>query len=52
MRHAVNVARTFGIETLYLYTPGQEAFYRRLGWEFFEATEFRGHAITIMRLHG
>ena len=52
VRHAVNMARTFGIETLYLYTPGQEAFYRRLGWEFVETTEFRSHAITIMRLRG
>ena len=49
VRHAVAAARGFGIGTLYLYTPGQEAFYRRLGWVFLEATEFRGHAITIMR---
>ena len=49
VRHAVHMARTFGIETLYLYTPGQETFYRRLGWEFVETTEFRSHAITIMR---
>ena len=49
VKHAVDAARGFGIETLYLYTPGQEAFYRRLGWETVEATHFRGHAITIMR---
>ena len=48
-KHAVEAARSFGIGTLYLYTPGQEAFYRRLGWEFVEATHFCGHAITIMR---
>ena len=49
VRHAVEAARGFGIGTLYLYTPRQEAFYRRLGWEFLEATEFRGRAISIMR---
>ena len=51
-KHAVGAARGFGIGTLYLYTPGQEAFYRRLGWEFLEATEFRGRAITIMTRRG
>ena len=49
--HAVEAARGFGIATLYLYTPGQEAFYRRLGWAFFEASEYRGHSITIMQWH-
>ena len=51
VRHAMAAARGFGIGTLYLYTPGQEAFYRRLGWEFLEATEFRGRAVTIMTRH-
>ncbi len=49
VQHAVEAARGFGIETLYLYTPGQDAFYRRLGWEFLEATIFHKRAITIMR---
>ena len=49
VKHAVEAARGFGIGMLYLYTPGQEAFYRRLGWEFLEATHFCGRAITIMR---
>ena len=51
VKHAVEAARGFGIGTLYLYTPGREAFYRRLGWESLEATAFRGRAITIMRRH-
>ena len=49
VKHAVEAARGFGIGMLYLYTPGHEAFYRRLGWEFLEATHFCGRAITIMR---
>ena len=51
VKHAVGAARGFGIEMLYLYTPGQEAFYHRLGWEHLETTEFRGRAVTIMTLH-
>ena len=51
VRHAVGAARGFGIATLYLYTPGQAQFYARLGWEFLEATEFRGRAVTIMTRH-
>ena len=50
-QHAVDAARGFGIGKLYLYTPGQESFYQQLGWEFFETTQFRGRAITIMRQH-
>ncbi|MEO7318915.1 MAG: GNAT family N-acetyltransferase [Chthoniobacteraceae bacterium] len=49
VKHAVDAAHSFGIGTLYLYTPGQEAYYGRLGWEFLEATYFFGRAITIMR---
>lgn len=47
--HATEAARHFGVETLYLYTQGKVEFYERLGWQVFEATEFREHAITIMR---
>ncbi len=47
--HAVSAARSLDIGTLYLYTPGQAAFYRALGWEDLEAANFRGREITIMR---
>ena len=32
VRHAVAVAGQLGVETVYLLTPGQAEFYRRLGW--------------------
>ncbi len=32
VRHAVTVAGQLGVKTVYLLTPGQAAFYRRLGW--------------------
>lgn len=51
VRHAVEAARGFDVGNLYLYTPGQETFYQQLGWEFLEATEFRGRAVTIMTRH-
>jgi GNAT superfamily N-acetyltransferase len=47
--YAVEAARSFGVGTLYLYTPGQAAFYRPMQWELVEETEFRGRAITIMK---
>ncbi len=32
VRHAVTVAGQLGVKTVYLLTPGQAEFYRRLGW--------------------
>jgi GNAT superfamily N-acetyltransferase len=42
-------ARQAGIERLYLFTPDQQALYRRLGWEDKEALVYRGEEVTIMR---
>ena len=50
VEYAVGVARLLGIGTLYLYTTGQAAFYRRLGWQAMDAMTFRGHRISIMKL--
>lgn len=41
-------ARTSGIETLYLFTPDQQALYGRLGWREREALTYRGENVTIM----
>ena len=32
VRHAVPVAGQLGVKTVFLLTPGQAEFYRRLGW--------------------
>ncbi len=36
------------ITKLYLYTPGQELFYSRIGWKIREHTEWNGHPVTVM----
>lgn len=37
-----------GIEHFYLYTPDQQALYRRLGWQDVESLEYRGETVTVM----
>ncbi|PMR68401.1 GNAT family N-acetyltransferase [Halomonas heilongjiangensis] len=37
-----------GIARLYLFTPDQQALYRRLGWQDHEALNYRGEDVTIM----
>jgi GNAT superfamily N-acetyltransferase len=44
-------ALALGHETLYLYTPDQEAFYARRGWSIIERVQYRGYEVTVMELH-
>jgi N-acetylglutamate synthase-like GNAT family acetyltransferase len=41
-------ARSHGINTLYLFTPDQTDFYKRLGWHVFKTTVYMGTPVTIM----
>jgi GNAT superfamily N-acetyltransferase len=41
-------ALAHGIRHFYLYTPDQQALYRRLGWEEREALTYRGESVTVM----
>lgn len=45
---AVEVAGKTGAATVYLLTPGQEAFYRRLGWSVVEVASNPERRVTIM----
>lgn len=47
-------ALTHGIRQFYLYTPDQQALYRRLGWREREALNYRRESVTVMsrRLDG
>ncbi len=47
---AVEEAGALGVEMLYLWTAGQEAYYARLGWEVFTRTRQQGRELVIMRL--
>ncbi|MDN3556839.1 GNAT family N-acetyltransferase [Halomonas maura] len=42
-------ARAHGHRRFYLYTPDQQALYRRLGWRDLEDRHYRGEAVTIMQ---
>ena len=46
--HAMQAARTAGLKCLYLYTPGNEAFYHRLGWSTLCRERYHGHEVAIM----
>jgi N-acetylglutamate synthase-like GNAT family acetyltransferase len=43
-------AAKMGIETLWLFTPDQEHFYQRLGWQSVERTRYRGHDVVVMNV--
>lgn len=41
-------ARRLQVPTLYLFTAGQEDYYYKLGWAFYQDADCCGHAVTIM----
>lgn len=45
---AMQEARVLGMDRLYLFTPDQMLFYRRLGWQALERVSYRGERVTIM----
>ena len=45
VRHVAKEACKRDYRTVYLYTPGREKFYVRLGWSLIERTEYHGHII-------
>ncbi|SDM27338.1 Acetyltransferase (GNAT) family protein [Modicisalibacter muralis] len=48
VRRVEQEAHEAGIETLYLYTPDQQALYRRLGWVEREGMSYRGEDVSVM----
>jgi len=46
----VDKAAELGIESLYLFTLDKEAYYRGLGWEVLERTDYRGRPVVIMQI--
>jgi GNAT superfamily N-acetyltransferase len=45
---AVDCAERLGVPRLYLYTPGAERMYSRLGWSPMERVKYRGSDVLIM----
>lgn len=50
VQHVMEQARAGDIQTLYLYTPGQAAFYDKLGWVRHEVLNHHGTEVAIMRV--
>jgi N-acetylglutamate synthase-like GNAT family acetyltransferase len=48
VHRVIKEAEALGVETLYVFAPDGEGFYRRLGWSIVERTEYRGHEVSIM----
>ncbi|AEG01048.1 GNAT family N-acetyltransferase [Methylomonas methanica] len=49
VRHVMSRAKLGGIETLYLFTPDQQAFYEKLGWQMLSREAYRGAVVTVMQ---
>ena len=50
VQHAMQQAKQAGINTLYLFTPDQQDFYARLGWQYLCTEYLHGHAETVMQI--
>lgn len=42
-------AASLQIQTLYLFTEDQQAFYQRLGWQFHHSELYEGHWVSVMQ---
>jgi len=48
VERVIGCAATLGVRRLYLYTPGAEQMYLRLGWSAIERTNYRGADVAVM----
>lgn len=46
--YVMEQAKDYGIKTLYLYTLKHSDYYRKLGWNIVEKTEYKKRSVTIM----
>ncbi len=50
VQHVMQQAAAAAIPALYLFTPGQEKLYAKLGWEVLAREDYRGTAVTLMQV--
>lgn len=48
VKYVMGFAKENGIYELYLFTPSEEQFYQRLGWDRWAKETYRGSSVTIM----
>ena len=46
--HVMEQARLNGVTKLYLYTPNNESFYKKLGWVTLKLETYHGQQVTVM----
>jgi len=51
IQQAIARARQQQIGELWLYTPDQQAYYQRSGWQVVEQRHIAGEEVTVMVLH-
>jgi N-acetylglutamate synthase-like GNAT family acetyltransferase len=49
--HVMSTAKKSGFESLYLFTPDRESFYKRLGWTTIHREPYNATQVTIMILN-
>lgn len=50
VKYAMSQAQQAGLPHLYLFTPDRAPFYQALGWQTLQATSYRDHQVTVMRI--
>ncbi|MES2206298.1 MAG: GNAT family N-acetyltransferase [Pseudomonadota bacterium] len=50
VKHVMQKAKEHNVETLYLFTPNNEAFYQNLGWNTLFKDEYYGQVVTLMQI--
>ncbi|OAH97468.1 GCN5 family acetyltransferase [Methylomonas methanica] len=48
VKHVMLQAKTAGVAKLYLFTPDQADFYKKLGWTALTDEYYRNHRVTVM----
>ena len=49
--HVMAQAKREGIKTLYLFTPDNENFYKKLGWKNLADERYHGQQVSVMFIH-
>ena len=50
IRYVMAQAREAGIETLYLFTPNKENFYKKFNWTALSKESYHGERVTVMKI--
>lgn len=49
VQHVMAQAVALGVQTLYLFTEDQQAFYEKLGWQLIEQQAYEGEMVSVMQ---